>query len=433
MSDYNNHSSVSERFREALSNGLASGNFSELNTLVTETVTDTLSNVEKQVRDSLDRTYMSGDKSSYTYTRNPKNAENSNSNDRSDDVYYQKGKRLNTTLPAVKVKKVGHVSSVLCMVFGGMGTAVFSLIALIFFAVSFKYSQFVPLCISFGIVDIISMLVLRTGILQRQRLGRVKRYIALCADKMYINIADLAQHIGKGRRFIVKDVKKMIEVGIFPEGHLDSKESCLMLDDKTYNEYLQLEKQRKLLEKNGVVPSVAGRVVSTEALDKMASARKEKEAVSSMEQENPQLYAMISEGREYIQKLNELNDLIPEESISDKMYRMGSLLKEIFTRLEEKPEEMPKMQKLMNYYLPTTIKLLQAYSEIDDVSAPGTDIVSAKAEIEKTVDTINEAFEELLNKLFQATVFDATTDAQVLQTMLAKEGLVKNDFSEDEK
>ena len=89
--------------------------------------------------------------------------------------------------------------------------------------------------------------------------------------------------------------------------------------------------------------------------------------------------------------------------------------------------------KLMNYYLPTTIKLLQSYSEFDDISAPGEDVIKAKAEIEKTVDIINEAFTELLNKLFQATVFDVTTDAQVLQTMLAKEGLTKNDFSEDKK
>ena len=56
-----------------------------------------------------------------------------------------------------------------------------------------------------------------------------------------------------------------------------------------------------------------------------------------------------------------------------------------------------------------------------------------KAEIEKTVDIINEAFTELLNKLFRATVYDVTTDAQVLQAMLAKEGLTKNDFSEDKK
>jgi hypothetical protein len=123
--------------------------------------------------------------------------------------------------------------------------------------------------------------------------------------------------------------------------------------------------------------------------------------------------------------------LIEDEVVSEKLYRMEDLLKEIFQRLQDDPEQMPKTRKLMNYYLPTTIKLLQAYSEFDDVSAPNQDITSAKTEIEKTIDVINEAFTELLNKLFQQSAFDAATDAQVLQTMLAKEGLTKNKMTED--
>ena len=58
-------------------------------------------------------------------------------------------------------------------------------------------------------------------------------------------------------------------------------------------------------------------------------------------------------------------------------------------------------------------------------SAKKESIISAKEEIEKTLDTINEAFVELLGSLFQDRVFDVTTDAQVLQTMLANEGLTK--------
>ena len=146
---------------------------------------------------------------------------------------------------------------------------------------------------------------------------------------------------------------------------------------------------------------------------------------------SPELVAMVNEGQDYINQLHKLNDLIPGEVISAKLDRMESLLKEIFKRLEEDPTQMSQMYKVMNYYLPTTIKLLQSYAEFDDISAPGEEVVNAKAEIEKTVDIINEAFTELLNKLFQATILDVTTDAQVLQTMLAKEGLTKNDFSED--
>ena len=186
-----------------------------------------------------------------------------------------------------------------------------------------------------------------------------------------------------------------------------------MLDDATYREYLRVEKERKAL-----------------ALEHAAQPTKQPVSSTSAD---PELQAMIREGQDYIQKLHELNDLIPGEVISNKLYRMENLLREIFKRLEDDPTQMSQMHKLMNYYLPTTIKLLQSYAEFDRISAPGEEVISAKAEIEKTVDTINEAFTELLNKLFQATVFDATTDAQVLQTMLAKEGLTKNKFSEEQK
>lgn len=201
----------------------------------------------------------------------------------------------------------------------------------------------------------------------------------------------------------------MLSLGFFPEGHLDSKQTCLMLDDATYRQYLQVENERKR-----IAAEEASRPKSTEPV-------------------NPELQTMIAEGQEYIHKIHYLNDIIEDEVISEKMLRTENLLKEIFKRVEEAPEQMTKMHKLMNYYLPTTLKLLQAYSEYDDVSTPGQDILSAKQEIEKTIDIINEAFAELLNKLFQASVYDVTTDAQVLQTMLAKEGLTKNNFTEDTK
>ena len=86
---------------------------------------------------------------------------------------------------------------------------------------------------------------------------------------------------------------------------------------------------------------------------------------------------------------------------------------------------MYRMHKLMDYYLPTTLKLVETYENFDRISSPGEEIVKAKREIENTLDTINQAFTELLNNLFQDTVFDVTTDAQVLKTMLAREGLTR--------
>ena len=108
--------------------------------------------------------------------------------------------------------------------------------------------------------------------------------------------------------------------------------------------------------------------------------------------------------------------------------RRENLLKEIFDRVQEHPEQMHRMHKLMDYYLPTMLKLVEQYAEFDEISSPGDDILDAKKEIEKTLDMINQAFVTLLNNLFRDAAFDASADAQVLQTMLAREGLTESDF-----
>lgn len=431
MSNSFNQSNLGDQFKKAVSDGLASGDFKELNILVNDTVSQAISEAGRQVKKASSTTYRSTAKiyeSAREYDEQQKKR-----NERYKKAYQSSGNLKSgypgssqTNLPALKTKSVGQLSSVLYMTFGGIGMGVGASLGLAAFIVALVSGSWSGPFLGFlAILFGGSACMLRKGVVEKNRLSRMKRYLALFADKMYVNISDLAQSVGKSTKYILKDVKKMLSLGFFPEGHLDKKETCLMLDDATYREYLRLEKERKAYELEQSNANTASGVVSDSQNDAAASGK----AVSS----NPELQTMIREGQEYIRKLHELNDIIPEEVISDKMYRMERLLKEIFKRLEEDPTQMSQLHKLMNYYLPTTIKLLQSYSEFDDISAPGEDVIKAKAEIEKTVDIINEAFTELLNKLFQATVFDVTTDAQVLQTMLAKEGLTKNDFSEDKK
>jgi len=450
MNNNFNHSNLGDQFKKAVADGLASGDFRELNILVNDTVTEAISEASKQVKNVSSTTYRSTSK---IYESAREFEEHQRQRNQNFKRTYQSSGQLKsgypgssqTNLPALKAKNVGQLSSILYMVFGGIGMGVSASLALAAFIIALVSGGIsVPLLGFLAILFGGSTFMLRKGISEKNRLSRMKRYLALFADKMYVNISDLAQSVGKSSKYILKDVKKMLSLGFFPEGHLDKKETCLMLDDATYREYLRLEKERKAYElehgntsnKNtassemlniGDTTDNSTNGVQNTSTDNTANSK------NTSGQMNPELATMIREGQEYIRKLHELNDLIPGEVISQKMDRMEGLLKEIFKRLEEDPTQMSQMHKLMNYYLPTTIKLLQSYSEFDDISAPGQDVIKAKAEIEKTVDIINEAFTELLNKLFQATVFDVTTDAQVLQTMLAKEGLTKNDFSEDKK
>ena len=447
MNNSFNHSNLGDQFKKAVADGLASGDFRELNILVNDTVTEAISEAGRQVKNVSSTTYRSTSK---IYESAREFEEQQRQRNQNFKRTYQSSGQLksgyhnasHTNLPALKTKNVGQLSSILYMVFGGIGIGVSASLTLASFIVALVSGGFsVPLLGFLAIMFGGSSLMLRKGISEKNRLSRMKRYLALFADKMYVNISDLAQSVGKSSKYILKDVKKMLALGFFPEGHLDKKETCLMLDDATYREYLRLEKERKAYElehghassQNTVANTVHGTDDTANHSRTVAQSTSSDNTTATSDNKNPELATMIREGQEYIRKLHELNDLIPGEVISQKMDRMEGLLKEIFKRLEEDPTQMSQMHKLMNYYLPTTIKLLQSYSEFDDISAPGQDVIKAKAEIEKTVDIINEAFTELLNKLFQATVFDVTTDAQVLQTMLAKEGLTKNDFSEDKK
>ena len=114
------------------------------------------------------------------------------------------------------------------------------------------------------------------------------------------------------------------------------------------------------------------------------------------------------------------NDAIPGEEISAKIAKMEQIVEQIFQRAEEHPEIIPDLKKMMDYYLPMTVKLLDAYEDMDRQSIQG-ETIRPKKEIEDTLDTLNEAFAKLLILYFQDTAWDVS-DISVLHTMLAQEG-----------
>ena len=107
---------------------------------------------------------------------------------------------------------------------------------------------------------------------------------------------------------------------------------------------------------------------------------------------------------------------------------MEIIAKKIFEQVQEHPEKLPDIRRLMNYYLPTTLKLLNVYEEFDSQPVQGENIRSAKQQIEATLDTINVAFENLLDKLFTDEALDVSSDITVLETMLKQEGLTGSEF-----
>ena len=122
--------------------------------------------------------------------------------------------------------------------------------------------------------------------------------------------------------------------------------------------------------------------------------------------------------------------------MSDKLYRLENIMNRIFDQVEKDPDSADELHKLMNYYLPTTLKLLANYrtmeqrgvsygemKEARETTDVGENIVKTKKEIDSAMDTINEAFENLLDSLFQDMAWDISSDISVMKSMMAQDGL----------
>lgn len=243
--------------------------------------------------------------------------------------------------------------------------------------------------------------------------GRFRNYVKALGAREYCDTAELAQRTGRTVKAVVKDLKKMIRKGWFLQGHLDDKGTCLMTSNEAYAQY------------NALMERMSREKAEREAAE--TRARQEYEKLS------PEVQTIVKAGDDYVRKIREANDAIPGEEISAKIARMEMLVDRIFDRVEQNPGSVDDIGKLMQYYLPTTIKLLEAYEKLDAQPVQGENILSSKKEIEKTIDTLNVAFEKLLDDLFQDTAWDVSTDISVLHTMLAQEGLTEDGLKRNKK
>ena len=142
---------------------------------------------------------------------------------------------------------------------------------------------------------------------------------------------------------------------------------------------------------------------------------------------------VLDRGNAFIAQIRSCNDAIPGEEISGKISRMELIVQRIFQRAEQHPEIVPDLKRLMDYYLPMTVKLLTAYAEMDAQPVQGETIQASKREIEDTLDTLNLAFEKLLDSVFKETAMDVSSDISVLNTLLAREGLAEDELTKLQK
>ena len=144
---------------------------------------------------------------------------------------------------------------------------------------------------------------------------------------------------------------------------------------------------------------------------------------------DPELEALLRRGREAVRRIQEQNDAIPDYRMSAKLKQIEILTSSILSQVEKKPDKRKAVRQFMDYYLPTTIKLLEQYVNLQEVGLPGENITTGMERIEAMLDKVIVAFQKQLDGLFARDVVDITADIQVMEQMMAQNGLTnQRDF-----
>ena len=386
-----------EEIRRTIQNAVDSRDFSRLNQTVSDTVGRAMDNVSRGLKNGGWYRENPADKmwNQQAYGRQAR-AEEAPSVQTKKPILYLKG--TSARVGGIFLAVTGYVFGAACLIFlillgvGALATG---------WELLFKIGAG-----ALGIFMLIFVFMGLSGTRMACSVGRFRKYVKVIGGREYCDVKELAQKTGRSVRAVVRDLKKMIQKGWFCQGHLDERESCLMVSDRAYHQYTELMEQTR-----------------REKAERDAAAQKRQQEYSRL---SPEVQKVIEAGDEYVRKIREANDAIPGDEISAKIYRMETLVDRIFDRVEQKPDTVEDIRKLMEYYLPTAIKLLEAYEELDAQPVQGENIISSKQEIEKTLDTLNAAFEKLLDDLFQDTAWDLSSDISVLNTLLAQEGLTED-------
>ena len=415
-----------DQIRDLVQNAIDSGNYSELSNTITDVVNSAVDGVQDVLKNSLSD--LGRQQACGGWSKRPEDLAGA---ERKSDRYAQShdtvrrrqeaAERIRKSMqgkeyhPVPRTKTPGLIAGKAMKwtgySLGGMFAVTAGILAIVSGATGAE------LVLPMGIIDVFLVASVALGIKGSRQEGlakRFRRYQQVIGDRTFCLIEELSAAIGKKPKFVQKDLRKMIRDGFFPQGYLDKKETCLITDQQTYQQYLQTEK--------------AYEVRAQEAQADGRKAGAQQASASTAAPHGSEYQELLAEGQSYIRHIHTCNDKIEDPVISEKLDRMEMIVTRIFTEAGRNPDVADDLKKMMSYYLPTTKKLLDAYCELDEQPVPGENIETTKQEIAATLDTLNNAFAKLLDDLFEEKAWDISSDISVLNTMLAQEGLTEGAF-----
>lgn len=237
-------------------------------------------------------------------------------------------------------------------------------------------------------------LLLGSGAMKRRQ-RRFATYLRTVGQKQAVPLDYLARAADVSRRRVEKDVNLMLEKGLWgDEAYIDMGSGMLFKSQAAATAYFDAAHRAKAEQGQPAQPAPA-----------------------------PAGYAAI------LAQIRELNDRIADEAISAKLDRMEQVSGRIFKLIEEDEAKRDAAGTFLNYYLPTTLKLLENYASFEEAGVSGENLSQAKAKIEKTMDSIVAGFEHQLDELYRTDAMDIDSDIRVMETMLRRDtASVADDF-----
>ncbi len=240
--------------------------------------------------------------------------------------------------------------------------------------------------------------LLSGGAIMNRKMRRYAKYLACAGQRDAIPLAHLMKAADVGESKAERDLEAMVEKGMWgPDAYLDRGNDMLFRSQDAADAYFA--ERRASSARQTVQPAAASETVGDEGT--LAAIRR-------------------------------ANDRIDDPVLSAKIDRLETITRQIFKVIQEEPAKKTKASTFLNYYLPTTQKLLDSYADFEETGVSGENLNQAKARIEETMDNIIAGFEHQLDALYQDAAMDIDSDIRVMETMLKRDtSTVADDFGLD--
>lgn len=311
-------------------------------------------------------------------------------------------------------------SGVVMAAAGGAGTVFFGVPALVSaLAPAVAGNPEVAVTAILGILTAGFATLLGFGVRNLRRASKLKALQRAVGQREAVGFDDLAARMQVSPKAALAASRTLIKGGYLPEGRIDDESTTLMVTENAYHQYRQFQQSQR--------QTFAEREAAEAARAAEAAARAAHEQDIS-ERLTPEQRAFVARGRDYVRQMDELNAAIDDVAVSERITAIQDVVGRILARAEEEPAIIAGLDRLTAYYLPTTVKLLDAYDRLEEEPIQGENISSSRSEIEHTLEVLHSAFEKLFDDTYQDLSLDVSADISVLHAMLAQEGLTEGPF-----